>query len=144
MTNHRRLHGMETRIAEDMTSVLDFLSRIQQGLEQGNWHYVRDKIPDLVRAAERLSAAVNYELEETRAARRARPEVVTDAIRLFARYYHAGRALYPVHRNQDAATARVLLDLAARDLQMRPPHGVSLAEADRVAEILRHYAAGEP
>lgn len=144
MTIHHRLHGMETRIAEEMTSVLDFLSRIQQGLEQGNWHYVEDKIHHLVRAAERLSAAVGYELEETRAARRARPEAITAAIRQFARHYHAGRALYPVDRNQDAATTRVLLDLAARDLQAHPPHGVSLVEADRVAEILRRYAAGEP
>jgi hypothetical protein len=143
MTIRRQLRDSETRIAEDMTGVLDFLSRIQQGIEQGNWRYVQDKIPDLVRNAERLSTATEGAREEKHAARKPRPNFVIAAISEFARHYRAGRALYPTLLDHDAPTRRRLLERAARDIVENPPQGVNLADLDRLAGILRSYATGE-
>jgi hypothetical protein len=139
----RQLRDAETRIAEDMTGILDFLSRIQQGIEQGNWRYVQDKIPDLVRNAEKLRVAADAALEERHAARKPRPNFVIAAISEFARHYRAGRALYPTLLDQDAPTRRRLLERAARDIVGTPPRGVNDADVHRLADILRAYAAGD-
>lgn len=137
-----QLRDNETRIAEDMTSVLDFLSRLQQGIDEGNWHYAQDKIPDLVRVATRLRIALNMALKEKQPARQARPTWVVAAISEFARHYQAGRVLYPVRRDHDPATNRRLLERVARDIQATPPAGATPADVDRLTAILRDYATG--
>lgn len=91
-----KLRGMELRIAEDMTSVLDFLSRLQGAIDDGNWHYAHDKAGQLVRVAQQLEAALGYEVDRKRSEPAARGKTVTAAIRHYARHYAAGRALYPV------------------------------------------------
>jgi hypothetical protein len=58
MRTQDNLRGSEERITELMVVLLDYLSRIQQGMEQGNWAYVCDKIPRLVRTAEVLSTVL--------------------------------------------------------------------------------------
>jgi hypothetical protein len=90
-----QLRGMETRIAEDMTSVLDFLSRLQGAINDGNWHYAHDKAGQLVGAAKQLEAALGHEVDRKRSDPAARPKAVAAAIRRYARHYSAGRALYP-------------------------------------------------
>lgn len=92
-----QLRGMELRIAEDMVTVLDYISRVKQGVDGGEWHYVLDKAAELARAAQRLSDAAGYEIEERQAKPRqaARPSVVTAAVTTWSRHYSAGRALYP-------------------------------------------------
>lgn len=90
-----QLRGMETRIAEDMTSVLDFLSRLQGAIDDGSWNYAHDKAGGLVRAAKQLEAALGYEVDRKRTEPAARGKWVTAAIRRYARHYRAGRALYP-------------------------------------------------
>lgn len=137
-----RLRGMETRIAEDMTSVLDFLSRIRQGLDEGNWHYARDKIYEFVRAAERLGAALDAELGERRPAHRARPRFVHTAIAQFARHYWAGRVLYPLGGDPVAAQVRTTIEQTAIALQLNPPDGISPQDAAVLAAALRRHAAG--
>jgi hypothetical protein len=138
----RQLRGMETRIAEDMTSILDFLSRIQQGLDEGNWHYARDKIYEFVRAVERLGVALEVELGERRTAARSRPKFVKAAITEFARHYRAGRALYPVGGDPVAAGVRAAIERAAAGLQYNPPEGLSRQDADRLATALRQHRPG--
>lgn len=90
-----QLRGMELRIAEDMTSVLDFLSRLQGAIDDGNWHYAHDKASQLVRAAQQLEAALGYEVDRKRSEPTARGKWVTATIRRLAQHYSAGRALYP-------------------------------------------------
>jgi hypothetical protein len=143
MSIRRQLRDTETRIAEDMTSILDFLSRIQQGIEQGNWHYVQDKIPDLVRSAERLRVAADAALDESQSACKPRPNFVIAAISEFARHYRAGRVLYPTLLDHDAPTRRRLLERAAHDIVENPPRGANCADLDRLADILRTYATGD-
>jgi hypothetical protein len=145
MTVVQALRDTETQIAECMAGVLDFLSRLQSGLEQGNWYYAQDKIPDLIRSAERLRTALNTALRTPHARRKPRPSHVIAAISQFARHYHAGRVLYPMHRDHDVATTRWLLERAAHDIQVTPPAGTSVADGERLAGILRDYAAaGRP
>lgn len=90
-----KLRGMELRIAEDMTSVLDFLSRLQGAIEDGNWNYAHEKAGQLARAANQLTAALGYELERKRSEPAARGPAVDAAIRHYARHYRAGQLLYP-------------------------------------------------
>lgn len=90
-----QLRGMETRIAEDMTSILDYVSRVKQGVDTGEWHYVLDKAAELARAAERLRAAAEYEIDRKPREPAARPKAIVATITRYARHYAAGRALYP-------------------------------------------------
>ena len=101
-----QLRGMELRIAEDMVTVLDYVSRVKQGVDGGEWHYVLDKAAELARAAQRLSDAAGYEIEErqTKPRQAARPAVVKAAVTTWARHYSAGRALYPVSASREEVT----------------------------------------
>jgi hypothetical protein len=105
---------MELRIAEDMTSVLDFLSRLQGAIDDGNWRYAHDKASQLMRAAEQLHTALGYEIDRKHSGPAARGKAVTAAIRHYARHYRAGRALYPapVSQEQEARKARVAAAVA--------------------------------
>lgn len=109
-----QLRGMETRIAEDMTSVLDFLSRLQGAIEDGNWHYAHDKAGELVRAAKQLETALGYEVDRKRSEPAARGKWVTRAICRYARHYRAGRALYPepVSPEREERKARIAATVA--------------------------------
>jgi alpha-D-ribose 1-methylphosphonate 5-triphosphate synthase subunit PhnG len=113
-----QLRGMETRIAEDMTSVLDYVSRVKRGIDGGEWHYVLDKAAELARAAQRLSDAAGYEIEERRAKPRqaARPKAIIDAITRYARHYVAGRALYPAPVDPEAEERRARIAANVADI----------------------------
>jgi hypothetical protein len=97
LMNADQLRGMELRIAEDMTAILDYLSRLIQGVDDGDWHYVYDKAGELACAAQRLKDAAGYEIDHrrTRPCEAARPQTINAAITRDARRYLAGRALYP-------------------------------------------------
>jgi hypothetical protein len=91
------LRGMELRIAEDMTAVLDYVSRVKQGIDGGDWHYVLDKAVGLAKVAQQLADAAGYEIDHRRTKPReaARPDAIVVIITRDARHYAAGRALYP-------------------------------------------------
>src|SRR5207244_1766374 len=90
-------------IAEDMTSILEFLSRVMQAVEEGNANYLHDKAGQLARAARRLQADVSkHPLPEDPNEHPARdrtkrfdPARVQRLIEQSASHYRAGRALYP-------------------------------------------------
>jgi hypothetical protein len=102
-----RLTRDEQLIAEDFTRVLDYLSRVMQGLERGNWHYTREKTDALARAADQLFARLSEgprrgplsgddaPVWPRLAPVHADPERLRAAICEYARHYAAGRALYP-------------------------------------------------
>lgn len=107
-----RLRGMEQRIAEDMIEILDFVSRVKQGVDSGEWHYVLDK------AGEHLKKAAEYEIDRKPRDPAARPKAIVATITSGARHYVAGRALYPApvtaeqqeRQTQIAATVADILD----------------------------------
>jgi hypothetical protein len=91
----------EELIAEDVASVLDYLSRLVQGLDGGNWHYAREKAAALAAAAERLVDRLSTEPRRGRKVWPPLARIHADPVRLRAavgehgRHYAAGRALYP-------------------------------------------------
>jgi hypothetical protein len=106
-----KLRGMEQRLAEDMTSVLDFVSRVQDALDAGNWHYLFDKAGQLARAAGNLQNAARYEIDERqlKPSTAARPAAITAAVQSYSQHYRAGRLLYstpedPARADRQAAT----------------------------------------
>lgn len=101
-----QLRGMELRIAEDMTSVLDYVSRVKQGVDTGEWHYVLDKAHELARAAERLRAAAEYEIDRGPGDPAARPKAIVATVTRDARHYVAGRALYPAPVSEEQTERR--------------------------------------
>jgi hypothetical protein len=105
---------MELRIAEDMTSVLDFVSRVKQGVDEGNWHYVFDKAGELARAAQRLKDAAEYEIDRKPKDPPARPKAIVATVTRDARHYVAGRALYPapVSADQEKRKAQIAANVA--------------------------------
>jgi hypothetical protein len=112
---------METRIAEDMTSVLDFLSRLQGAIDDGNWRYAYDKAGQLERAAKQLHAALGYEVDRKRSEPAARGKWVTAAIRRFARHYAAGRALYPTRPDPAAEDRKAKIASQVAEILDRRP-----------------------
>jgi hypothetical protein len=92
---HAQLTDRETQLAEDMTRVLDWLSRVIHGLDTGNLRYAEEKAAALIERVEQLDmhlqAAVNHAGREAAV----RPDKLRAAITEFARHYAAGRALYP-------------------------------------------------
>ena len=140
MNSSRQLRNLETRIDECLTSVLDFLSRIQQGIGEGNWRYAQDKAQELRSAADRLDRVLDMAVQERRTAYRPRAAWVVAAIATFARHYRAGRALYPVSRSQDGSPDQELRE--ANDISTTP--SLSLAEAERIAVIPCAQATSDP
>jgi hypothetical protein len=100
MGNHRPGRD-EQLIAEDFVAVLDYLSRVMQGLDEGHWHYAREKTAALAEAAERLFDRLSAEPRRSGDTWPALARVHADPVRLraviaqYGRHYAAGRALYP-------------------------------------------------
>jgi hypothetical protein len=81
----------ELRLAERYVSVLDFLSRCAQAIDEGHTYYLWDKTGQLLGAVERLKE----ELDRTSGRPTVRPDAVAAAVRYHARHYRAGRLLHP-------------------------------------------------
>lgn len=103
MSIHAQLTQRETRIAEDMASVLDKLSRVIQGLDGGNLHYAEEKAWQLLNDVEALHRHLDSAVKNADQEPAVRPDLLTAAITEFARHYAAGRALYPIDSDQDGA-----------------------------------------
>jgi len=88
------LTDSELLLAEWYVSVLDYVSRCAQAIDEGNWHYLQDKAGQLQRAAQRL-AEVATEAYEAEGADRPRRDAVRAAVALHGRHYRAGRLLHP-------------------------------------------------
>ncbi|MFF5988109.1 hypothetical protein [Prauserella flavalba] len=105
MSQRRPKIDKSEHIAEELTSVLDFLSRVMQALDEGNVHYLWDKSFHLARVARRLHGAVCEAPEPGQPAAAVLgdlnrkvtfdPARVRRLIEHNARHYRAGRALYP-------------------------------------------------
>lgn len=139
------------QLAEDMTSILDYLSRVIGAAEDGNHHYMHDKAAGLARAAWRLyarmseSAAAAGPGEALRhdPSRRFDPARLRKLITREARHYRAGRALYPADNNAIAAARRSALEAAATDVRFGGPKDVPPAVADVIAGWLLARAERE-
>jgi hypothetical protein len=91
--------GPETRLAEEFVALLDYLGRLQGGLEGGNWYYVWEKTTDLCSGpAKRLTNFLSTPTDDGRRynAPEADPKKVQALIQVFAQDYSIGRTLYPI------------------------------------------------
>jgi hypothetical protein len=90
------LSSIETRLAERYVSVLDFVSRCSQALDEGNWHYLWDKAGQLAHAAEQLEQVAGETWTQVRdGGARPRKDAVAAAVAHWGRHYRAGRLLHP-------------------------------------------------
>jgi hypothetical protein len=96
--NPRQLTSTEVRLAEQYVSVLDFVSRCAQAVEEGSWYYLLDKSRQLEDAAERLQGIAREAYEAARAGRRPRAAVVGAAVAWYDRHYRAARLLHPLEQ----------------------------------------------
>lgn len=121
-------------LAEDMTAVLDFLSRLMGATEDGGSAYLHDKSRQLARATERLhehlSTRPGMEWDQNK---RFSPTKLTTLIARDARHYAAGRALYPRGGDVRAAERRAALEAAANavpleDLDLSPEQNRAVSQ----------------
>jgi hypothetical protein len=81
----------EERLVDRYVSVLDFMSRCAQAVDEGNTYYLWDKTGQLLGAVKRLKE----ELDRTSGKPRVRKELVAAAVRFHGRHYRACRLLHP-------------------------------------------------
>ena len=106
------LTPQEERIVERYVSVLDFLSRCAQAVDEGHTYYLWDKTGQLLGAVERLK----QELDRTSGKPRVRPNVLAAAVRRDARLYRAGRLLHPARMELTASeVGSIMLAVAGAD-----------------------------
>lgn len=78
----------ETRIGEETVSAIDFMSRLLNAIEAGNWHYAGEKMHQLRRTLETLDKQIS---------RKDQPAAGAPVAAYVAReslHYRIGRALY--------------------------------------------------
>jgi len=95
------LTDTEVRVAEQYVSVLDFVSRCAQAIDEGNWYYLKDKASQLAYAAERLVEVAGQAYEAAQAGKRPRAEAVCEAVAWFGRHYRAARLLHPAEPRRE-------------------------------------------
>jgi hypothetical protein len=97
----------ETRLAERYVSVLDFVSRCAQAIDDpdGDWFYLADKAGALADAAERLAEVAGEAVDaERRHAQTPRPQAVRAAVAHYGRHYRAARLLHPARDHHTGAS----------------------------------------
>lgn len=99
-----KLTDRETQLAEDMARVLDWLSRVIQGLDGGNLSYAEEKAAALIERVEQLDMHLQAAVSHIGKEAAVRPAMLKAAITEFAQHYSAGRALYPMPSAKAAAT----------------------------------------
>jgi hypothetical protein len=99
--NSRQLTNTEIRLAEQYVSVLDFVSRCAQAVEEGSWFYLLDEGRQLEDAAERLQGIAGEAYEATRAGTRPRADAVRAAVAWYGRHYRAARLLHPLEQSHE-------------------------------------------
>ncbi len=86
----------EERLAAQYVSVLGFVSRCAQAINEGNWAYLDDKVGQLDRATHTLAKTTSDIWEKVHAGGPPpRAEVVRAAVESWGRHYRAGRLLHP-------------------------------------------------
>jgi hypothetical protein len=116
----------EGRIVDRYVSVLDFLSRCAQAIDDGNTYYLWDKTGQLKGAVEGL----HDELGRANGKPKVRRDVLAAAVRYHARHYRAGRLLHPARVELTTAeVGSILLAVAGAD-------GIIVPDA-RLEEIAR-------
>lgn len=138
-------------LAEDLTRVLDYLSRMLGAADDGNHNYMHDKADGLARAARSLYVHMSERDPEAGPAEPLRHDADKrfDPARLRklmireARHYRAGRALYPSDNSLEVAARRSALEAAANDLRFGGPKDVAPAVADVIAGWLLARAERE-
>lgn len=149
MTTRARDHHIDVTeaLAGDLTSVLDFLSRVVKAGDQGNLPYMHEKAAQLMHAARALLARISEHPLPTNVNRPVRyaednrfdPERLRALIARGAHHYLAGRLLYPKVGSPYGSPEQRALTAAAADL-VEAGHsetGLTVEQATSVANWLR-------
>ncbi|TCO57191.1 hypothetical protein [Actinocrispum wychmicini] len=150
MTKRER-EDITQRLAEDITSILDYLSRMLGAADDGSPNYMHDKAYQLTTSVWRLYRRMSgrSRWSKTLEPLRQDPTQVFDPARLRqlvtrqAQHYRAGRALYPAGGDHQAAARRAALESAATALRFGGPKGLDPAVADAIAGWLLARAERE-
>lgn len=103
-------------VAEDLASIVDYLSRVMQAVEEGNVHYLHDKAGQLANAARRLQLDLSAPPKQGEYTLPVDPNVRFDPARVqqlvqrYASHYRTGRELYPKPVD-DAVRRRLAADV---------------------------------
>ena len=101
---------LETRLAEQFTTVLDLVSRCVQGVENANPQYLWEKSGSLMEASASLYRTLSRPGRPQRFQRPdVNPEVVHLLTQVFAQDHSAGRLLFPAEGIADE-TLRAAVD----------------------------------
>lgn len=150
----RRRKDITALLADDITSILDYLSRMLGAAEDGSPHYMHDKARELGYAALRTHRHMSedplpeHQLEPGRfdGNQTFNPAKLRELVTEYARHYRAGRALYPTGGDHQTAGRRAALQAAATAIQIDGPEGLDPATANAVASWLlaRAEQEGQP
>jgi hypothetical protein len=155
MTPRPKTTDITSQLAEDMTSILDYLSRLVGAADMGNSDYVHEKASQLARATRILCSRLSKRplpadpAESIEVGDWHDPDKQFDPARLRAliardaRHYAAGRALYPVGGDAAAAAVRRALESAANAIRFDPATGFTPTQADVIAQWLLERAEQE-
>lgn len=121
----------EERLVERYISVLDFVSRCAQAVDEGNTYYLWDKAGQLEDAARALHA----ELGSSNGRPPVRPGALAAAVRVRGRHYRAGRLLHPVRVPLTSTQVRSML------LSVAGMSGLQAADATVIDAIARDAQA---
>jgi hypothetical protein len=142
------LTTVETRLVERYVSVLDFVSRCAQGVDEGNTHYLWDKAGQLMDAVKSL----RDELATSDGMPNVRPYAVLAAVQQQGRFYRAGRLLHPVRTRLSSTEVRSLLlsvvgasgleaDATVIEAIARDAHAIAATTHVHVVEVARVLCA---
>jgi hypothetical protein len=116
-------NAAETRVWEEYTSLLDFVGRCVQAVEEDSWRYLSDKLAEVRSVAQRLERL----LDDRETVRELRPGALRQLLRWrHTQRYRAGRLLHPVPGKMSEQ------DLQAVALQVGFPH----VDPKRVVSLL--------
>jgi hypothetical protein len=102
----------EERLVDRYVSVLDFISRCAQAVDEGNTYYLWEKTGQLASAVE----ALKVELDRTSGRPKVRRDVLAAAVRFHGRHYRAGRLLHPAQVELTASEiGSIVLAVAGAD-----------------------------
>jgi hypothetical protein len=123
----------EERLVDRYVSVLDFVSRCAQAVDEGSTYYLWDKAGQLRGAVEGLVR----ELDRSSGKPKVRRDVLAAAVRFHGRHYRAGRLLHPAQVDLTASEiGSIVLAVVGGDaLAMNDAEYVSIGrDAQAIAE----------
>jgi hypothetical protein len=123
----------EERLVERYLWVCDYMGRVAQAIDGGNWHYLQDKAAEMER---RVTALHEEALRVFRKESTVRPGHVLAGVRWFGRMGRVARLLHPLRLKPDLNEVRSIA------MQVAGASGVTMSDEQlgRLAEATARIA----